>query len=112
MLKSFIGVQMGMTTVANLAGSAEGCLLLLRSPLLAKTEQQLHQLLQRRDGPRVAAFLEPLINLSAHAEGRKQVLRCTSAPGEGTSAPASGFVTGAPSHHKLTVCQPLTMAIS
>ncbi|KAL0055596.1 hypothetical protein WJX82_002269 [Trebouxia sp. C0006] len=74
-------LEMGMTTVANLAGSAEGCLLLLRSPLLAKTEQQLHQLLQRRDGPRVAAFLEPLINLSAHAEGQKQVLRCTSAPG-------------------------------
>ncbi|DBB03962.1 TPA: hypothetical protein ACH3X1_013032 [Trebouxia sp. C0004] len=74
-------LELGMATVANLAGSAEGCLLLLRSPLLAKTEQQLHHLLQRRDGPRVAAFLEPLINLAAHAEGQKQILRCTSAPG-------------------------------
>ena len=111
MLSSLTAVQLGMTTVANLAGSADGCLLLLRSPLLAKTEQQLHHLLQRRDGLRVAAFLEPLINLAAHAEGQKQVLRCTSAPGEGTSAPASGFVTSAAGHNLTDPVSPRTEAV-
>ena len=71
-----------MTVVANLAGTAEGCLLLLRSCLLAGTEQQLRHLVQRRDGPRVAALLNPLINLASHAEGQKQILRCASAPGK------------------------------
>ena len=111
MLSSLTAVQLGMTTVANLAGSADGCLLLLRSPLLAKTEQQLHHLLQRRDGLRVAAFLEPLINLAAHAEGQKQILRCTSAPGEGTSAPASGFVTSAAGHNLTDSVSPRTEAV-
>ncbi len=71
-----------MVVVANLAATSEGCLLLLRSPLLAKTEQQLHHLLQRRDGSRIAALLEPLVNLAAHAEGQKQILRSASAPGQ------------------------------
>ena len=75
-------MQLALVVVGNLAGTTEGCLLLLRSPLLAKVEQQLHHLLQRRDGSRVAALLEPLVSLAAHAEGQKQLLRAASAPGK------------------------------
>ena len=76
-----MAVQLGAVVVANLAATSEGCLLLLRSPVLANTEQQLHHLLQRRDGPQVAALLQPLINLASHAEGQKQILRAATAPG-------------------------------
>ena len=75
-------MQLGLVVLGNLAGTAEGCLLLLRSPLLAKVEQQLHHLLQRRDGVRIAALLEPVVSLAAHAEGQKQILRAANAPGK------------------------------
>ena len=75
-------MQLGLVVLGNLAGTAEGCLLLLRSPLLAKVEQQLHHLLQRRDGAKIAALLEPLVSLAADAEGQKQILRAASAPGK------------------------------
>ena len=74
--------QLGLTVVANLAATAEGAAIALKSPLLAKTEQQLHQTLLRHDGARVAALLELLVNLAAHAEGQKQLLRAASAPGQ------------------------------
>lgn len=74
-------LQLGLTVVSNLAATAEGAALVLKSPLLAKVEQQLHHLLPRRDGVRTAALLEPLVNLAAHAEGQKQLLRTASAPG-------------------------------
>ena len=69
-------MQLGLVVLGNLAGTAEGCLLLLR------VEQQLHHLLQRRDGAKIAALLEPLVSLAAHAEGQKQILRAASAPGK------------------------------
>ena len=76
-------LQMAVTVIANLACTGEGCLLLLRSGLLPKTEQQMHQLLQRKEGTRTAALLRPLIHLAAQPEGQKQILRSTSAPGVG-----------------------------
>ena len=75
-------MQLGLSVISNLAASGEGAALLLKSSLLAKVEQQLHHLLPRRDGPRTAALLEPLVNLAAHAEGQKQLLRTASAPGQ------------------------------
>lgn len=74
-------MQLGLTVLSNLAATAEGAALLLKSPLLTKTEQQLHHLLQRREGLRTAALLGPLVNLAAHSEGQKQILRAASAPG-------------------------------
>lgn len=74
-------MQLGLTVLSNLAATSEGAALLLKSPLLTKTEQQLHHLLQRREGPRTAALLGPLVNLAAHTEGQKQILRAASAPG-------------------------------
>ena len=78
-------MQLGLVVVGNLAGSGEGCLLLLRSPFLPKVEHQLHHLLQHRDGPRIAALLGPLVSLAAHAEGQKQILRAANAPGKGST---------------------------
>ena len=75
-------MQLGLTVISNLAATAEGAALLLRSPLLCKTEQQLHHLLQRREGPRTAALLRPLVSLAVHAEGQKQILRAAAAPGQ------------------------------
>ena len=74
-------LQLAVTVIANLACTSEGCLLLLRSGVLPKTE---HQLLQRREGSRTAALLRPLIHLAAQPEGQKQILRSTSAPGVGS----------------------------
>ena len=75
-------LQLGLTVVSNLAATAEGAALLLKSPLLSKTEQQLHHSLQRREGLRTSALLGPLINLAVHGEGQKQILRAASAPGQ------------------------------
>ena len=82
--ESCMFAQLTVTVIANLACTPEGCLLLLRSSLLPKTEQQLHQLLQRKDSVRTAAMLRPLIHLTAHHEGQKQILRSTAAPGADT----------------------------
>lgn len=75
-------LQLGLTVISNLAATAEGAALLLKSPLLSKTEQQLHHLLQRRDGLHTAALLRPLVNLAGHGEGQKQIVRATCAPGQ------------------------------
>ena len=75
-------LQLGLTVISNLAATAEGAALLLKSPLLSNTEQQLHHLLQRREGPRTSALLGPLINLAVHGEGQKQILRAACAPGQ------------------------------
>ena len=74
-------LQLGLTVLSNLAATADGAAFLLKSPLLSKTEQQLHHSLQRREGPRTTALLGPLINLAVHSEGQKQILRAASAPG-------------------------------
>ena len=77
-----VRLQLGLTVVSNLAATAEGAALLLKSPLLPKSEQQLHYSLQRREGPRTSALLGPLINLAVRGEGQKQILRAASAPGQ------------------------------
>lgn len=74
-------LQLGLTVISNLAATAEGAALLLKSSLLSKTEQQLHHLLQRRDGLHATALFQPLVNLAGHGEGQKQILRAASAPG-------------------------------
>lgn len=79
---SSVLLQLGLTVISNLAATAEGAALLLKSPLLSKTEQQLHHWLQRREGPRTSALLGPLVNLAVHCEGQKQLLRAASAPGQ------------------------------
>lgn len=81
-------MQLGLTVVSNLAATAEGAALLLKSPLLAKTAQQLHHSLQRREGPRTAALLGPLVNLAVHTEEQKHILRAASAPGPLPQHPA------------------------
>ena len=75
-------LQLGLTVITNLAATAEGAALLLKSSLLSKTEQQLHHLLQRRDGLHTTALLRTLVNLAVHGEGQKQILRAASAPGQ------------------------------
>ena len=80
-------LQLGLTVLSNLAATADGAAFLLKSPLLSKTEQQLHHSLQRREGPRTTALLGPLINLAVHSEGQKQILRAASAPGLKTPPP-------------------------
>lgn len=88
-------LQLVVTVIANLACTSEGCLLLLRSNLLPKLEQQLHQLLQRKEAARLGSLLRPLIHLAAQPEGQKQILRSVSAPGKLMIAfRNSGWVTG------------------
>ena len=74
-------VQAAATTLGNLAASTLGCTLLLKTSLLSDAQQLLHQLLQRRDGQRLAALLGVLANAAAQPEGLKQMLKTQDAPG-------------------------------
>ena len=79
--RCLLAVQAAATTLGNLAASPLGCTLLLKTSLLSDAQQLLHQLLQRRDGQRLAALLEVLANAAAQPEGLKQMLKTQDAPG-------------------------------
>ena len=79
--RCLFAVQAAATTLGNLAATTLGCTLLLKTSLLSDAQQLLHQLLQRRDGQRLAALLGMLANAAAQPEGLKQMLRTQDAPG-------------------------------
>ncbi|KAK9824474.1 hypothetical protein WJX72_010621 [[Myrmecia] bisecta] len=65
----------------NLAASADGAALLLKTGFLADCQRLIHHSLHAKDSARLAALLPVLVNVAAHAEGQKCILRSSAAPG-------------------------------